>query len=380
MLDLPSDTSAISPKQKVESTGVAMPESTGVAMPESTEVVMSELTKTATSKLTKTTTLELTEGTIPESALAPLSVDPASDDFWRVQAYGCVDSTNRIIKQALGEGEPEGLCATALQQKGGYGRQGRAWESPVGGLYTSFALRPSVSFQQMPLLSLVASLAVVHALSGKCEEGELAIKWPNDVLYRGGKIAGISLEAVAGGICIGVGINVFPQKDVFSEPGKHELGKYKLSYVCEESTVGTVEDAGVERCQGLTTATGQHQEIPARQHQALEAYADQHQDLSTSQRQVMQSLITRLLEEVKNAYLLWCAQGFAPFLEEYRSRMAFLGSYVKLETVDGNPFAEGELCGVNEEGLLLVRAANGEVIRAASGEVHVTALSRAVSD
>ena len=79
--------------------------------------------------------------------LAPLAVpsDKTNLDtsFWCIQSYGCVDSTNRIIKDALTQGSGEGLCAVALKQSGGYGRQGRLWESPLGGLYTSFALTPS---------------------------------------------------------------------------------------------------------------------------------------------------------------------------------------------------------------------------------------------
>ena len=93
---------------------------------------------------------------------APLC--PAVSSFWDLHAYACVRSTNELVKEALRRGVPEGYCATALEQEGGYGRQGRVWASPLGGVYTSFALRPNVLPQMLPTLSLVASLAVADAL------------------------------------------------------------------------------------------------------------------------------------------------------------------------------------------------------------------------
>ena len=169
--------------------------------------------------------------------LVPLAVplDKTNFDtsFWRIQSYGCVDSTNRIIKDALAQGSGEGLCAVALQQSGGYGRQGRLWESPLGGLYTSFALVPAhrgVSLDRLPLVSLVMSIVLRRALGKYCDASKLAIKWPNDLLFDGGKVAGISLEATAGGVCVGIGINVFAPQDAVSK----SIGKYSLSYLGNE--------------------------------------------------------------------------------------------------------------------------------------------------
>ena len=141
------------------------------------------------------------------SVAAPLR--PAVSSFWDLHAYACVRSTNELVKEALRQGVPEGYCATALEQEGGYGRQGRVWASPLGGVYTSFALRPSVPPQMLPTLSLVASLAVADALERVRSSCNPLIKWPNDVLCPEGKLAGISLEALAGGVCVGVGVNVY---------------------------------------------------------------------------------------------------------------------------------------------------------------------------
>lgn len=254
-----------------------------------------------------------------------------SDQFWDVHFYECVDSTNRRVKEALAEGAAEGLCVTALQQKGGYGRQGRTWASPLGGSYTSFALRPKAPLEQVPLLSLVASLAVYRTLERCRGKRGLAIKWPNDVLCNGGKIAGISLEATAGGVCLGIGLNVFPSPDAQVVPGK-----YSLSYIYD----GVVSDW-----------------------------------LSAEQAALMADLHSVLLEEVRSCYTQWCAEGFAPFLEDYRSSMAFLERYAALETIDGKPFVEGTIKGIDEEGRLLVLSNDGAMHAVASGEVHVASVT-----
>lgn len=253
---------------------------------------------------------------------------------WDIQSYESVDSTNRIVKQALAAGVKEGFGATALQQQGGYGRQGRTWESPVGGLYTSLVFRPiekGIPFENIPLLSLVMSLAVARTLTSLVEDAsKIAIKWPNDVLYDGGKIAGISLEAVSGGICVGVGINLFPNKNT-----GEVSGKYRLSYVRNE----VVRD-----------------------------------ELSVGQRDYMSEALRVLLKEIACAYEQWVGEGFAPFIDSYRSSMAFLGSAVCLEAIDGSILCEGVIEGVDDEGRLLVRTPLGEVLHANSGEVHIKTL------
>ncbi len=252
---------------------------------------------------------------------------------WDIQSYECVDSTNRIVKQALAAGAKEGFGATALQQQGGYGRQGRVWESPVGGLYTSLAFCPvekGIPLENIPLLSLVMSLAVARTLESLVKNAsKIAIKWPNDVLYDGGKIAGISLEAVSGGICVGIGINLFPNNNT-----GEVSGKYRLSYVRNI----VVQD-----------------------------------ELLAEQRSFMSEALRGLLKEIAHAYERWVMEGFAPFIDSYRSSMAFLGSAVCLESIDGSILCEGIIEGVDDGGLLLVRTSSGEVIHASSGEVHIKA-------
>ncbi|MFR3090364.1 MAG: biotin--[acetyl-CoA-carboxylase] ligase [Eggerthella lenta] len=82
-------------------------------------------------------------------------------------------------------GEPEGLVVRALRQVSGYGRQGRSWTSPEGGLYCSLLLRPQVAPRELPTLSLVVGMAVrraLVALAGARAEEAVRIKWPNDLV------------------------------------------------------------------------------------------------------------------------------------------------------------------------------------------------------
>ena len=297
--------------------------------------------------------------------LAPLAVpsDKTNLDtsFWRIQSYGCVDSTNRIIKDALAQGSGEGLCAVALKQSGGYGRQGRLWESPLGGLYTSFALTPSHHG---------VSLALRRALSKWCDASKLAIKWPNDLLFDGGKIAGISLEAISGGVCVGIGINVFASQDAASK----SIGKYSLSYLGNELNCLSSEENDItveEKGRTGVFAEGKEPTGSFIECQSSETAED---DLTSIQRKVLTQILFDMLHEVQHCYLKWCTEGFEPFKDEYRSHMAFRGTRATLEALDGSVFAQGTIAGIDDQGQLLLETAPGKLVAAQSGEVHVCSL------
>ena len=105
------------------------------------------------------------------------------------------------------QGVAEGTWLRAGRQVGGRGRMGRTWESPVGNLYCSTLVRLRVGDPPAHLLALVAANAV-HALVAPLCEGQARIKWPNDVLVDGAKIAGILLERAGDAIVVGIGVNV----------------------------------------------------------------------------------------------------------------------------------------------------------------------------
>jgi BirA family biotin operon repressor/biotin-[acetyl-CoA-carboxylase] ligase len=110
------------------------------------------------------------------------------------------------------------------EQTGGRGRRGRHWASPVGNLYTSTILRPDCPAQRAAELGFAAALAVADIVpAGR----EVRVKWPNDVLVDGGKIAGILLESAIGQtgqvqhVVAGIGVNVgfAPQLPEMRYPG-----------------------------------------------------------------------------------------------------------------------------------------------------------------
>jgi BirA family biotin operon repressor/biotin-[acetyl-CoA-carboxylase] ligase len=102
----------------------------------------------------------------------------------------------------------------ALEQTAGHGRRGRAWSSPNGNFFASLVMRPEGPPSASALRSFVAALALRDAFVAATGRAEaLKLKWPNDVLLNGGKVAGILLESVGAGqgvthLIIGIGVNL----------------------------------------------------------------------------------------------------------------------------------------------------------------------------
>lgn len=102
----------------------------------------------------------------------------------------------------------------ALQQTAGRGRRGRDWRDPPGNFAATLSLRPRGGPAEVALFSFVAALALHEALATVAgPQARLAIKWPNDVLLNGGKVAGILLESHGAGqgvgqLLIGIGVNL----------------------------------------------------------------------------------------------------------------------------------------------------------------------------
>lgn len=136
----------------------------------------------------------------------------------RIERYDVVGSTNDVAVAAAGERQPEGLVVVADEQRAGRGRLGRGWESPKGaGLYVSVLLRPPVPPPAWPLLGLLCGVAAVAALR-RAGGVEGALKWPNDVLVDGRKIAGILAEVTGDAVVVGMGLNVLQTRDQLPRP------------------------------------------------------------------------------------------------------------------------------------------------------------------
>lgn len=128
--------------------------------------------------------------------------------------YDVTDSTNLRIRQAGDEGAPHGTLAVADRQTAGRGRRGRAWESPAGSsIYMSVLLRPEISPDKASMLTLVMALSVAEGIRECAGSRDIRIKWPNDIIINGKKLAGILTEMSAqidyiNHVTVGVGINV----------------------------------------------------------------------------------------------------------------------------------------------------------------------------
>ncbi|MEZ5932400.1 MAG: biotin--[acetyl-CoA-carboxylase] ligase [Alphaproteobacteria bacterium] len=124
-------------------------------------------------------------------------------------------STNDEAARLAAEGAPSGTIVVADRQTAGRGRLGRVWESPAGNLHASIILRPDCALQAASQLSLLAAVALAETLAEHGPDGlDLKLKWPNDVLIGGAKVAGILLESAADKagrlehVIVGVGLNL----------------------------------------------------------------------------------------------------------------------------------------------------------------------------
>ncbi|MGQ0563609.1 MAG: biotin--[acetyl-CoA-carboxylase] ligase [Gemmobacter sp.] len=131
---------------------------------------------------------------------------------------GTVDSTNaEAARRAPGLTGP--LWILAGEQTGGRGRRGRAWASPRGNFHATLVMRPADPPAKVALRSFAAALALREALVALTGlPASFALKWPNDVLCNGGKIAGILLESAGQGdgvshLAIGIGVNLIAAPD-----------------------------------------------------------------------------------------------------------------------------------------------------------------------
>lgn len=155
----------------------------------------------------------------------------ASKAGYRVLGFDAIGSTNTEAMQAAMRGDSDRIWYAALQQTVGRGRRGRAWESPHGNLAASLMIVPDVDPSALGSLGFVAGVALNNALkrilpdallhtgldgadaaAGQAEK-RIALKWPNDVLAEGKKLAGILLEAQKRSdgktaIVVGFGVNV----------------------------------------------------------------------------------------------------------------------------------------------------------------------------
>ena len=139
-----------------------------------------------------------------------------SDGVWRVQRFPEVASTNDEARHCALAGDPGRVWFVAERQNSGRGRHGRAWVSPAGNLYASALLIDPCAPEHGPELGFVAGLALIEALDAVAARlasaARFELKWPNDVLFAGAKLAGVLVEGLTLGggrlaAIVGIGVN-----------------------------------------------------------------------------------------------------------------------------------------------------------------------------
>lgn len=233
---------------------------------------------------------------------------------WRIVKHDVVDSTNEVAKALLYEGASPGTVVVADKQIQGRGRSGKSWASPRGGLYFSIILREDIS--RLPILSLGAAVAISEAIEDL--RLKTTLKWPNDVLLEGSKVAGILVEGVARPegywAIVGIGIN---------------------SDLRFESLPAEVEF----RATTIREVLGQRVDNEALLDSTLKA---------------LSRLYTR-------------PEGDEEILARYRESCSTIGQTVRIRT--GQGVLEGTATGVNPDGRLTVETEDGQSVQLFEGTV-----------
>ncbi len=239
-----------------------------------------------------------------------------------LKLYDEVDSTQIIAQRLAEEGAGEGTLVIAEQQNAGRGRMGKPWHSPKGkGIWMSLVLRPTIPIHFTPQLTLLTAVAVCRAIR-KVTALPVAIKWPNDLLIEKRKICGILLESTAEDerlryVIAGIGISVNLEEDDYPEHLK---------------TIAT----------SLRLASGHK--------------VDRIQ------------IIKHVWEEFEALYDLYQEKGFEPIRTAWEALTMSLGSTVRANSPKG--LIEGTALSIDEMGALVVKLADGEMVKLYSAEIQ----------
>ncbi|NQT20191.1 MAG: biotin--[acetyl-CoA-carboxylase] ligase [Planctomycetes bacterium] len=183
-----------------------------------------------------------------------------------VIAYDRVASTNDIAWELAEGGAGEGIVVLAEEQSSGRGRLGRRWHSPRGGLWMSIVVRPDPPEGGATALTMAASVAVARAIRS-CPGCHATIRWPNDILLGGMKVAGVLVETrstgnVQGAFILGIGVDVncpeFPEdiKGIATAVSQHASGPVRRAEVAR-SILQNLDELYLRISDGEHAAIGQ---------------------------------------------------------------------------------------------------------------------------
>lgn len=233
-------------------------------------------------------------------------------------------STNTDAFRLAENGAIEGTVVLADSQTGGKGRRGRLWSSPAGvNLYCSVILRPAIMPHEAPQLTFLSAVAVARAIELTTRLTP-EIKWPNDLLVSGKKVAGLlnEMSAETDGInfvILGIGVNLNMTADQFPQDLRHPATSLLL-------------ESGIRVDRSRFTGT--------------------------------------MLNELDRLYTDFLAHGFGPVREEWQQRCNANGRQV-LVSDSGTECTGGRFVGIDSDGAMLLRSEEGTMHRITCGDVRV---------
>ncbi len=265
--------------------------------------------------------------------MAPLLTGPlfTAERFF---FHEVLDSSNREAARLAGLGAEEGTVVVAEQQTQGRGRLGRPWASPPGvSLYFSVVLKPDIETRHAAQLTLLAGLALAKEISTHIQSidtdkrNSLEIKWPNDLLLKGRKLAGILTEMRAEGnrvrhVVVGIGVNVNGQATMLP-PELHESAITLAEYLRKN----------IKRS----------------------------------------SLLAGFLTTLEQTYRVYLTQGFAPIRTAWLTHAQILGRRVRVNLA--TEIFKGEAVKMDTDGFLLVKRDDGQFSRVVAGDVMPIAVT-----
>jgi BirA family biotin operon repressor/biotin-[acetyl-CoA-carboxylase] ligase len=226
-----------------------------------------------------------------------------------------IGSTNDEARRLAGEGAPHGTVVHADEQTAGRGRLSHTWFSPPGNLYLSILLRTGQPVSHAAELGFVAALTVADTVEALLPRQIRAmLKWPNDVLVNGAKIAGILLEALDDATVMGIGLNVL------EAPSN---AAYKTTTIVANGGIASVDGA----------------------------------------RDILFDRLGRHLAD-------WREAGFAPIRQQWLNRSYPIGAAIRASS-NGHPIA-GHFAGLDIDGALLLDTPQGRQ-RIVAGEIMAAA-------
>ena len=246
---------------------------------------------------------------------------PLVNDY-HLLTYQQLDSTNQEARRLAEGGGAHGAFIWALNQSTGRGRRGNDWVSQRGNLFVSALLQPECDLSVLPQLSFVAAAAAHASVAPVLPASDLKLKWPNDVMLSGEKLAGLLLESFETRgeetnekkrwAVVGLGMNIENSPSNLEQPAT------------------SLRHAGVE----LISA---------------------------------KIVLSRFIHHFVEWYELWQDDGFEPIKKYWMNYALHKDEMMEIRT--GNDFNVGTFSGLDDSGNLLLKQEDGTLLPIVAGEV-----------